>query len=394
MIENPQVREWVEDQRRKLADLLRTFGDQLDPRTRSTAEAYAFRGVGLGNGQDLTSRRESQGAQAAAAVATGVATDRGDASRRYTRRIQEPDDAAERRRMGRDYLARRNQEMLDRSARASVTTLSRHESAEKLPQMQERARSILAPQQDTEEATHDASRQGTALIDADEPRQQVQTQTKHSLAARYANPFSDEHELFHSPLHSPARQDIKAAAPQEISETQTQPSDLGFEDQLARALSLSLAESEQRAQNQQVEAKRALDNAIAASIEDAHPKPEAAGPLLVDLQDQPQQRAAHQNSATVAAEDDLYSLTPQATGVSATPASNDGFVSMTSSGTHPGSDVAADGEGSVVNVEDAEVHSVSSDDEPVDVLTPDSWSEVGSRLDEDEQPVHALIRTV
>ncbi|TKA64906.1 hypothetical protein B0A55_10291 [Friedmanniomyces simplex] len=69
VLENPQVQVWLEEQRRKIAELLRSIGEDLDPESR--LRRIAVRGP------------------------------------------DDPDEAEERRRKGREYLARRNQQMIE-----------------------------------------------------------------------------------------------------------------------------------------------------------------------------------------------------------------------------------------------------------------------------------------
>ena len=69
MLENPQVQQWLDQQRRHLAELLRTLGPDLDPESRREAEAFAFEGRTPSNDEAI--RREAQASRDAAAVATG-----------------------------------------------------------------------------------------------------------------------------------------------------------------------------------------------------------------------------------------------------------------------------------------------------------------------------------
>lgn len=121
MYENPQIQAWIEEQRQKLQELLRLLGEELDPATRRQAEALAA-GESPYNNDSL--RREEQASQAAAAVATGRST--ASSSAATTRRIpvrgpDDPDLAEERRRKGREYLARRNQQMYELQLRRSAS---------------------------------------------------------------------------------------------------------------------------------------------------------------------------------------------------------------------------------------------------------------------------------
>ncbi|KAG9756908.1 hypothetical protein KCU73_g4678, partial [Aureobasidium melanogenum] len=108
--ENPQVKEWVEEQRRKITEFLRTFGDELDPQSRREAEAFAYEGR-----LPTQTREEAAGTASAIARATGRETTDDSITRRNRTSLtpRSPDEAEERRRLGREYLAKRNQEMLD-----------------------------------------------------------------------------------------------------------------------------------------------------------------------------------------------------------------------------------------------------------------------------------------
>ncbi|TKA59208.1 hypothetical protein B0A55_12308 [Friedmanniomyces simplex] len=127
VLENPQVQVWLEEQRRKIAELLRSIGEDLDPESRRQAEAFAFEGRTPATHDGL--RREASGSRDAAALATGRAlTGSPGAVRRIAvRGPNDPDEAEERRRKGREYLARRNQQMIElqekrKAAKAEGTT--------------------------------------------------------------------------------------------------------------------------------------------------------------------------------------------------------------------------------------------------------------------------------
>ena len=112
VIENPQIQAWLEEQRQRIAELLRSIGQELDPESRRAAEAFAFEGRTPGN--DVGLRREMSGSEDAAAVATGRSMSNTGTIRRIPiKGLSDPDEAAERRRQGREYLARRNQEMYE-----------------------------------------------------------------------------------------------------------------------------------------------------------------------------------------------------------------------------------------------------------------------------------------
>ncbi|KAK5702314.1 hypothetical protein LTR17_022428 [Elasticomyces elasticus] len=114
VLENPQIQVWLEEQRRRVAELLRSIGEDLDPESRRQAEAFAFEGKTPAKNAGL--RREASGSRDAAALATGRIALAGPSS--AVRRIpvrgpNDPDEAEERRRKGREYLAKRNQQMME-----------------------------------------------------------------------------------------------------------------------------------------------------------------------------------------------------------------------------------------------------------------------------------------
>ncbi|KAK5138572.1 hypothetical protein LTR08_000160 [Meristemomyces frigidus] len=115
-LQNPQVQAWLEEQRRRIAELLRSIGEDLDPEARRAAEAFAFEGKTPATHDGL--RREVSGSRDAVAVATGRSgassgvADSSVALRTTTAHGPGGADAGEeRRRKGREYLAKRNQRM-------------------------------------------------------------------------------------------------------------------------------------------------------------------------------------------------------------------------------------------------------------------------------------------
>ncbi|KAK4544532.1 hypothetical protein LTR36_004104 [Oleoguttula mirabilis] len=111
VLENPQIQEWLEEQRRKIAELLRSLGEELDPESRRAAEAFAYEGKTPATDDGL--RREASGSKEATAVATGRSlSGSGPSIRRIpVKGPNHADEAEERRRKGREYLAKRNQLM-------------------------------------------------------------------------------------------------------------------------------------------------------------------------------------------------------------------------------------------------------------------------------------------
>lgn len=121
VLENPQVQEWLEQQRVKIAELLRSLGEDLDPEARRQAEAFAY--GGRAPATDVGLRRESEGSKEAAAVATGRSLSgiSGTIRRIPVQGPADPDEAAERRRKGREYLAKRNQQIFELQERRKAT---------------------------------------------------------------------------------------------------------------------------------------------------------------------------------------------------------------------------------------------------------------------------------
>ena len=114
--ENPQIQAWLEEQRQRLVELLRSVGEQLDPAQRRMAEAFAYEGRTPATDEGL--RREASGSQEAAALATGRSMSNASTIRRITiNGPSDPDEAEERRRRGREYLARRNEQMYEMQQR-------------------------------------------------------------------------------------------------------------------------------------------------------------------------------------------------------------------------------------------------------------------------------------
>nr|POE94718.1 hypothetical protein CFP56_16955 [Quercus suber] len=112
ILENPYVQTWLEEQRQKIMELLRTIGEELDPESRRQAEAFAYEGRTPANDAGL--KREASTSKDAAAVATGMSLDSPSAVRRIPMQGRvSSDEAEERRRKGREYLAKRNETMYE-----------------------------------------------------------------------------------------------------------------------------------------------------------------------------------------------------------------------------------------------------------------------------------------
>lgn len=119
--ENPEIQRWIEEQRRRIAELLRSIGEELDPQSRRAAEAFAFEGCTPTN--DAVLRQETDVSENVAAATTGRSLSRSSTVRRIP--IQGTVDAEEmeeRRRLGREYLAKRHQQMTEMHEKRKAAT--------------------------------------------------------------------------------------------------------------------------------------------------------------------------------------------------------------------------------------------------------------------------------
>ncbi|KAG8624302.1 hypothetical protein KVT40_007369 [Elsinoe batatas] len=374
-LQSPEVKEWLEEQRRRLAELLRNVSEGLDPQTRREAEAFAYEGL-------IPTPQEREGIANATAVATGRETEDNATARRMNRQSSSnPIDAEERRRLGREYLAKRNQELLDMRKKreygkaTSVEAESTMETgiiSEKEPlAIREKSNSVdsfdhlihedgslrmdekrvaLAPGSPVEVA---------AYVDAVKAPVAVR-----ALEAGYAfgNPFADEFAMSDDlqdrsvtpkpPVppksaigsQSPAMFPVQAAAdvvedppeqsPSDLPEQAAQ--DLSYDEQLARALSISLAESEaaarstvRRTTSEQEDFERAIAESLREATREAandasaretssEDRVSSIGPLL-DLSSNDAQPKSNNPFRQRMEDDDLYSLTPAPTGARAGP---------------------------------------------------------------------------
>ena len=241
-------------------------------------------------------------------------------------------DLAERRRLGREYLARRNQQMMDRQRQEKeksrtvtegsvATALEKHVSNSSFDHLVNDDGSLKSEEKPL-----------PPLVEAAGHIAHMQT-PKNEKAARYANPFGDEYEMPDTVLADrsstanppvPPKIALEAKPSVAVSEIVRDEPEIGtltFEEQLARALSLSLGDTEattrnRKLQQQQQEEDSSLAAAIAASLK------EREGADFEQPEETPAQ--SPNGLATVMqlrddgisqTSDDLYSLSPQATGV-------------------------------------------------------------------------------
>lgn len=332
MLENPQVQTWLEEQRRKIAEMLRSVGEELDPESRRMAEAFAFEGKTPASHEGL--RREVSGSKEAAAVATGRSMS---GSSSTVRRIpvsgpNEPGDAEERRRKGREYLARRNQQMYELRQRRKATgadddpapptptsfdAMVDQEGKLKSPEMSEMK--LPSPPAVDPIAKGAANRMLSEGYDA---QPQLAAESSHpgnsgwKIGSRLANPFDDEYMLERSETSKPpvppkialeeerghSERSVPGAFPpvNELNQESRDREELSYEEQLAIALSLS--EAETTANTATVRQSRQDDDAdmraaIAASLREmdgaqaahaiAHAEPLTPNPLTQSQSMQP-----------------------------------------------------------------------------------------------------------
>ncbi|KAH0417028.1 hypothetical protein KCU90_g13029, partial [Aureobasidium melanogenum] len=471
--ENPQVKEWVEEQRRKITEFLRTFGDELDPQSRREAEAFAYEGR-----LPTQTREEAAGTANAIARATGRETTDDSITRRNRTSLtpQSPDEAEERRRLGREYLAKRNQEMLDlkekQKMRRSTSGLSdKAPSSPTFDQLVNVDGSLKTDEKDTQEEGEEFNEKMLDLpsVPTDEPKSlrsiPVQeanvVETAFDIGSRYGNPFGDEFELSgtldsRSPTPKPpvppkiAIEDTNKT--RRLSVTQKKPSvrqipvlgpddyrpiNLSYEEQLVRAMSLSLAESEEAARQaralEQEQRDKDFAAAVAASLADVErtrqkeqqkelvnltPAPSAPrsaadytdeelytvspritsrrpvtipGPMVIPPYDPVHEAAA---VSTVQPETPLRPQTPTTATFSSPEIERDAIsLSSASSTTDDFASAPASVAASEMSLIDfGEVESVDSGDEsePDGVLTPGSWTDVGSDVGSEDHEHHRL----
>lgn len=205
VLENPQVQQWLDQQRRHLAELLRTLGPDLDPQSRREAEAFAFEGRTPDNDEAI--RREAEASRDAAAVATGRSVlSPSNTVRRIPVRGPGDDTAAEeRKRLGREYLEKRNKKMLELQEKRRATSneaegedpplsptsfdaLVDKEGKLRLDEKELPAAPFAAPQQATPEMK---LVEEPALIG----EASGSSASAWQMGAALANPFGDEFEL-------------------------------------------------------------------------------------------------------------------------------------------------------------------------------------------------------
>ncbi|KAF2168315.1 hypothetical protein M409DRAFT_21752 [Zasmidium cellare ATCC 36951] len=318
VIENPQVQQWIEEQRRRIAELLRQIGEELDPQSRRTAEAFAFEGQTVADVEGL--KREAEGSRDAAAMATGRSLSSASTIRRIPiKGPSDPDEAEERRRKGREYLARRNQQMLELQGRRNADAKANGLETPPTPTFDELVdaegklkltdEALPSPPNaeplptSLEEEMRQVERNLSQPIMLGESSSSFAGPSGWRMGVEMADPFSDEYALERSmtpkppvppkieldpPVSVPAEFTPQRAptppisVPGSFSPISTEPQreqppvnhdELSYEEQLAIALSLSEQESSSNAATvrqtrREEEDDDALRAAIAASLKD------------------------------------------------------------------------------------------------------------------------------
>ena len=331
VLENPQIQAWLEEQRQKIAELLRSIGEELDPQSRRQAEAFAFEGRTPATDPALD--REVSGSQEAAAVATGRSLSNASTVRRIpVQGKMDPDEAEERRRKGREYLAKRNQQMYELQQRrkesngegpATPTTPTSFDAMvddEGKLRLVDNEKELPSPP--TAEPVPEAVKAEMREVERHLSQPLMVGESSASAASSgwsfgsaFANPFGDEYAIDRSVTPKPPVPPKLALDAEDHPRTPTLPGsfdperhpqgaadeqeELSYEEQLAIALSLSEAEAAaQRAaeaaasQSDEVEEDDAdLRAAIQASLQEVQPSqnppvPVLREPFLAQLQPQ------------------------------------------------------------------------------------------------------------
>ena len=302
VLENPQVHAWIEQQRRALVDLLRSVGQELDPESRRQAEAFAF--------LNRTPESNEMSRRHGASTATG----RSLSGQNTTRRVPvtgptSASEAEERRRKGREYLAKRNQDIwelqqrVQGGAKASDANPPRSTHFDAMVDNEGKLRVVEGGTFSVQSAVSSASGQAGGDVKEMEGSLTQPLQAGHSCPSpneQTGNPFGDEHALDTDQSHTPrlqpktslgrCRQEVLEHAqisrmpgrftPQpaeaDVPYSASTADSLSYEEQLAIALSLS--EAEEAARNPTsggsvgaVDEREAINAAIQASLEDCAP---------------------------------------------------------------------------------------------------------------------------
>ncbi|KAM3423353.1 hypothetical protein BST61_g790 [Cercospora zeina] len=372
--QSPQVQAWLEEQRKRIAELLRQIGEELDPQARRAAEAFAFEGRPVNNDPGLA--RESAGSREAAALATGrrLSSPSSTIRRIPVRGPSDPNEAEERRRKGREYLAQRNQQLYElqqkRKAAAAADGLATPptptfdelvdaEGNLKRSELLDEKELLAVPNIEplSEVVQQEMKQVERQLVDPIAEDQAMSTESSGwPLGSRYAKPFGDEYELERSVTPKPPvppkieldqhSEAVRAPTPpisvpgafDPIPSTQqtehVDHSALSYEEQIAIALSLSEQDSastsatvrQRRPEQEDAEIQAAIAASLRemdhhqaahamANVEPVTPRVAAAdAQVLIDLSPVTPTSDARQHHDTFSeSSDELYRLTPELT---------------------------------------------------------------------------------
>lgn len=282
---------------------MRSIGAELDPSTRQAAEAFAFEGRTAQSANAASDEQDhDESLSSSAVIATGRAVDGAQTVRRAPlQTMRDAHEAEERQRLGEEYLARRNQQMMEMKQR----------------------RSTASPTVRSPEASFES------LVDSEGKLKQESAEIKTDgetivMKQETSNPFSDEHELERSTTpRPPVPPKIKLEEIDPIPEVQSMTSqtpgafpdhsgveEMSYEEQLARAISLSEQDVQDNLPIRDLAASTddaELKSAIEASLREMYAHPNQ----LVDVSEDAS--VGVPGSIMHASEEDLYSVTPNLT---------------------------------------------------------------------------------
>jgi len=252
-------------------------------------------------------------------------------------------DAEERRRLGREYLARRNQEMMDRKMKKDF-----------------KREDTTCAKENKDESVKDSF---------------AESMTRHESAVQagscFANPFDDEHQI----IMKDEEKQKECTTPREpISEyTVSNESllDMSYDEQIAKALDNSLSDNQHNINNEDDDLKKA----IFASLKDtSHSSSRFDGDELYTLTPKTTGSQSVKNDLTLKVSTDVEPDSYSSAGLTPTTSTTDRDVDEYRS---VKSTTSKTGE-SLVFVDEEGIDSLSEDENGI--LTPKSWSEIGSEV--------------
>lgn len=368
--ENPEVQRWIDEQRRKLADLLRGIGEELDPQSRREAEAFVYQG------QSLSPKLDPEPQPTASTSGASIPNA---AVRRVPVQGRMSDaDTEERQRLGREYLAARNQ--LLRVMRQRRDGASNVVVAEQVTEIKSEPQTSGKQSSDTTRDSKNAT--------SEQPINNQDVSIEQRREAPPLPPKVKLEEVEPTPWHDAVSEQELQTMPGSFDPPQPE---MTYEEQLERAISLSKQESTAAADAYDDEVRRAVE----ASLRDfsnhitLREAVSEVDQTTVDLlgDDLPRANVWSQ-------EDDLYTITPNLTRASLAawnqqplqPIAQNPFEDSSLDDMSNATSWTLEGE-TQKKAEPANPGVIQADDSDEDsnhVVTPDSWTEVGSLSGEDE----------